>query len=323
MKSVITTTIPLRNAQAFVQETLQSVARQTRRPDRVVVLDNCSTDDTPQIVQAFKGLPLEYIRNPRDLGPFGNFNRCLDFAADTEYLQILHGDDLIAPEFYEVMTRHLEDCSGRGMGWCLDERIDEKGQRLSVSGKPNGAAHALEQDEFLARKAEIGNQAFCGTLLKTNRQATPERFPEDMPILGDMVFWPKYGAHCQKIVTVNLILAKYRWHGSNETVFRAPGIQALIADEWRTMQQVEALRGNHSGLLRQLKLKGLMAVRSGIKAKRVRQLGNRSYAREIVKTATGYTGWPLWMAGQALVELRELLVFKLGRRPRHPQNIFS
>src|SRR6266481_4974977 len=104
MKSAVTTTIPVRNAQRFVRETLESVAGQTRRPDRVVVLYNCSTDDTPQIVQGFKGLPIEYIRNPRDLGPFGNFNRCLDFAAETEYLQILHGDDLIGPEFYEIMT---------------------------------------------------------------------------------------------------------------------------------------------------------------------------------------------------------------------------
>src|SRR5439155_18681458 len=176
-------------------------------------------------------------------------------------------------------------CAGRGMGWCLDERIDESGQRLSVSGKPDGRVQALERDTFLARKAEIGNQAFCATLMKTNREATPERFPENMPILGDMVFWPKYGSHCQKIVAVNLMLAKYRWHGSNETVFRAPGIEALIVDEWRTMQQVEGLRNGRSGRLRWMKLKGLMAVRSGIKAKRIRQLGNEAYAREIVKTA--------------------------------------
>jgi glycosyltransferase involved in cell wall biosynthesis len=288
-----------------------------------MVLDNCSTDETPQIVQNFKGLPLEYIRNPRDLGPFGNFNRCLDFAADTEFLQILHGDDLIAPQFYEKMTAQLEDCAGLGLAWCLDERIDERGNRLSISGKTDGRAQVLERDAFLARKAEIGNQAFCATLMKTNRQASPVRFPEDMPILGDMVFWPSFGAHCKKLVTVNLLLAKYRWHGSNETVFRAPGIQALVVDEWRTMQQVEALRNGRSGALRWMKLKGLMAVRSGIKAKRIRQLGNKTYAKEIAKTAAGYTGLPLWLAGQALVELRELLVFKIGGRPRHPQNIFS
>src|SRR5204862_1139101 len=137
------------NAQQFILQTLESVAAQTRRPDRVVVLDNCSTDTTPEIVKGFKGLPIEYVRNPRDLGSFGNFNRCMEFAAETEYLQILHGDDLIAPEFYETMTRHLEDCRGLGLAWCLDERIDENGRRLSVSGKGDGRAQVLERDTFL------------------------------------------------------------------------------------------------------------------------------------------------------------------------------
>src|SRR5437773_3718658 len=149
MNAVITTTIPVRNAQEFILQTLGSVASQTRRPERVVVLDNCSTDSTPELVKTFKGLPIEYIRNPRDLGAFGNFNRCLDFAAETEYLQILHGDDLIMPQFYEIMTGHLEDCPGRGLAWCLDERIDESGKRLSVGGKADGRVRVFERDAFL------------------------------------------------------------------------------------------------------------------------------------------------------------------------------
>ncbi len=323
MPTGITTTIPLYNAQDFILKTLESLAAQHRRPDRVVVLDDCSTDSSAQIVQGFKGLPVECIRNPKTLGAFGNFNRCLDFATDTDYLQIMHQDDLLAPEFYEVLTQHLADCSGLGMAWCLDERIDQEGRSLSLSGKADGSIQVFDRDTFLARKAEISNQAFCATLLKTNRQPVPERFPMDMPILGDMVYWAKFGAHCQKTVQVNLALAKYRWHGGNETVVRAPSIDALIVDEWRTMQQVEALRGRPPGLLRRMKLKGLLAVRSGIKAKRFRQLGNQAYSKEIVKTASSFTGYPLWLAGQSLVELRELLVFKIGRRPRHPQNVFS
>src|SRR6266446_3624130 len=137
MKPVITTTIPVRNGQEFILQTLDSLARQTRRPDRVIVLDNCSTDSTPQIVKDYKPLSVEYIRNPSDLDTFGNFNRCLDFAAETEYLHILHADDFIAPRFYETMTALLEDCPGRGMAWCLDERVDEHNRRLSLSGKPD------------------------------------------------------------------------------------------------------------------------------------------------------------------------------------------
>ena len=145
----------------------------------------------------------------------------------------------------------------------------------------------------------------------------------DMPILGDMIFWPRFGMHCEKLVQVNELLGHYRWHGSNETILRAPTIQALIGDEWRTIKEVEGLRGKPAGMVRWMKLKGLMAVRSGIKAKRFRQLGQRAYSEEIVKAARAHTGLPLWLAGQSLVELRELLVFKIGRRPRHPQNVFS
>ena len=72
-----------------------------------------------------------------------------------------------------------------------------------------------------------------------------------------------------------------------------------------------------------MKLKGLLAVRSGIKAKRVRQNGDAAYSRQIVQTARGITGQPLWLAGQALVELRDIYLFTILRRTRHPKNIYS
>jgi glycosyltransferase involved in cell wall biosynthesis len=324
MKVSITTTIPVRNGQEFLRQTLESLAIQTRRPDRVVVLDNLSTDSTPQIVESFKErLPIEFIRNPKDLGTFGNFNHCLDFAAETEYLHILHADDCVAPKFFEVMTGHLADCDGRGMAWCLDERIDESNKRLSISGKTDGRAIVMDMDSFLARKAEIGNQAFCATLLKTNYQPVPERFPMDMMVYGDMVYWGKFGAHCKKLVLVNSPLAQYRWHNTNQTVYVAPDLKFLVVDAWNTMQMLEGLRKKPPGLVRRMKLKGLMAVRSGIMAKRFRFLGNTAYAQKIVATARQYTGLPLWLAGQVVVELRDLIVFKILGRPRHPQNIFS
>ena len=323
MKSQLLTVIPVYNGEPFLAQTLDSVARQRRRPDRVVVLDNCSTDRTPEIVRNFTGLPCEWIRNERNLGLFGNLNRSLDFSTETQFLQILHADDLIEPEFYAVMTQALADCAGRGMAWSLDERIDENNRHLSFSGKADGRIEILDKDVFLRHKAELSNQSFCAVLLKTGGQPPPCRFREDFPILGDTIFWAAYGLHCDKIVHVRRALAKYRWHGSNQTVFLAPGLQPLIFDEWRTMETNELLRGKGWGRLRKLKLKGLFAVRSSIKAKRVRQNGNSKYAGEISQAARGITGWPLWLAGQGLVALRDFYLFTLLHRTRHPKNIYS
>jgi glycosyltransferase involved in cell wall biosynthesis len=323
MKSKIITAIPVFNGEKFIAHTLKSVARQTLRPDRVVVLDNGSTDRTEEIVKSFMDIQCEFIRNPTNLGLFGNFNRCLDFAGETEFLQILHADDAIEPEFYEVMAGALADCDGRGLAWCLDERIDEQNRRLSFSGKADGRIEILDRDVFLQRKAEIGNQAFCATLLKTGGQPAPCRFPLDFPILGDQIYWAAFGAQCKKIIHVRRALSKYRWHSSNETVFRAPNVQSLVLDEWRTMEMNEALRGKGWSLHRKLKLKGLLAVRSGIKAKRVRQNGDAVYSREIAEAARGITGWPLWLAGKFLVELRDFYLFTILRRIRHPKNIYG
>jgi len=323
VKSKILTVIPVFNGEEFIAQTLASVARQTLRPDRVVVLDNCSTDRTPEIVKNFTGIQCEFTRNEKNLGLFGNLNRALDFASETEYLQILHADDTIGPEFYEVMTRALADCGGRGMAWSLDERIDENNRHLSFSGEADGKIEVLDKDVFLQRKAELGNQSFCAVLFKTNGQPSPCRFREDFPILGDTIFWAAYGAQCEKIVHVRRALAQYRWHGGNQTVFLAPGLQPLIFDEWRTMETNELLRGKGWSVFRKLKLKGLFAVRSAIKARRVRQNGNPKYSGEIAQAARGITGWPLWLAGKVLVELRDFYLFTILRRKRHPKNIYS
>ncbi|MGA2868885.1 MAG: glycosyltransferase family 2 protein [Verrucomicrobiota bacterium] len=323
MKAKIITAIPVYNNEKFVVQTLESIARQTLRPDRVVVLDDGSTDQTEALVKNFAGIQCEFIRNPSNPGLFQNFNRCLDFAAETEYLHILHADDTIKPEFYEVMTGLLQNCDGFGLAWSMDERIDEHGRHLSLSGKPDGEVEALDRDTFLQRKAEIGNQSFCATLMKTCDHPAPCRYPLDFPILGDMVFWAAFGNHCRQTLYVHRILAQYRWHGGNQTVFLGPSIQALIFDEWRTMETNEMLRGRGWSGLRKIKLKGLLAVRSGIKAKRVRQNGNAAYSREIVQAARGITGWPLWLAGKVLVELRDFYLFKIQRRTRHPKNIYG
>ena len=316
------TTIPVRNGEQFITQTMESVARQTLKPDRVIVIDNCSTDRTEEIVKNFKDFPCEYLRNPRDLGLFQNFNRCLEFADQTEFLQILHADDTIEPAFYEEMIPFLSDCDGFGMVWCLDERIDENGKHLSMSGKADGKIEVLTRDQFLQRKAEIGNQAFCATLLRTGGKPAPCQFPLDFPIVGDMVYWAAFGAQCKKIVHVHKAIAKYRWHGSTQTATYA-SLQILVYDEWRCMETNEMLRGVGWQPIRKLKLKGLMSVRANIKSKRVRQNGNVAYSKEIAQAGRSLTGWPLWLAGKFLVELRDFYIFKIQGRPRHPKNIYG
>jgi glycosyltransferase involved in cell wall biosynthesis len=323
MKFNIITVVPVYNGEKFIRQTLESVAKQTLRPDRLIVLDNCSTDATEKIVREFQPVRCEWFRNSTNVGLFGNCNRALEFAPETNYLHLLCADDLIEPTFYERLTSELQSCEGLGLAYCLDERIDEQDRHLSVSGKITGTADQIPKDVFLSRKAEIANQAFSGSLMKTNYQPAPCQFRLDMPILADVAWWAAWGQHCSKIVQINLPLCKYRWHGDNTTNVVMPGLQALILDEWRVMQLNEQLRKTNENAVRRFKLKGLFAVRTGIKAKRIRQQNNLDYSRKIILEGKKISGPLAWYMGQAVVEARDLLIYGLLRRPRHPKNVYS
>jgi glycosyltransferase involved in cell wall biosynthesis len=323
MKSKLITVIPVYNGADTIVETLESVAAQTLKPERVIVIDNCSTDSTEQIVKDFKPIPCEWRQNEKNVGWANNFSRGLEFADQTEFLHLLCADDLIRPEYYARLVPELESCSGRGLAYCLDERIDDNNERLSLSGKATGKIEVRDKADFLREKAEIGNQAISASLLKTAGQKAPCQFNAEFPVLADLIFWANWGYHSEKIVCVREPLATFRWHVGNNTHNFVPNFQWLVLDEWRVMQMLEQLRGASPTFLRQFKLKGLYAVRSGIKAKRFREMKNFEYADRIVNAARGTSGPFAWHLAQVLVEARDFALYTVGRRRRHPKNVYS
>ncbi len=92
--------IPTYNRANVIRKTIDSALSQTYTNIEVIVVDNASTDNTEEIVASYDDPRLRYVRNSKNLGLFGNFNRCIELYAG-EYLHILHSDDYIDPDFTE------------------------------------------------------------------------------------------------------------------------------------------------------------------------------------------------------------------------------
>ena len=65
--SKVITVIPVFNGERFLRATLESVAKQTKRPDRLIIIDDGSTDGTKDLVQGFTDLSCEWHSNPKNL----------------------------------------------------------------------------------------------------------------------------------------------------------------------------------------------------------------------------------------------------------------
>jgi glycosyltransferase involved in cell wall biosynthesis len=303
----LTTVIPVYNGECFIRETLRSVARQIRKPDRLIVIDNRSTDRTQAIVKEFMDLPIEWIQNEKNLGLFGNLNRALEFAAQTEFFHLLHADDLILPEFYSRLMEGVQP--GRALIFCQSELIDENGNLISAPQKTEPRQpKQISVQNFIADRAELKPFYFPSVLLKTDGQPSPCQFRLDMPQLADMVFWAEWASHCERIFELPMALCQYRLHGGSDTAKNKNHLQSWVLDEWRAMRLISERLGLTPAKrsVFEQKLKIIFAARTRVKIKTAATLENE-FARLLPKIALPITGRIYWHLGCAAVAARDFL----------------
>jgi glycosyltransferase involved in cell wall biosynthesis len=107
---VVSVCIPTYNGGKYLRETLDSVLAQTYKVFELLVVDDRSSDDTHDILREYSARDkrIRIVRNEKNLGLVGNWNRCVELAYG-DWIKFVFQDDIIAPECIE---RLLESCKG-------------------------------------------------------------------------------------------------------------------------------------------------------------------------------------------------------------------
>ncbi len=96
--------IPTYNRSKYLTQAIESALVQDYPDLEVIVSDNASTDDTPQVVKKyFKDPRFKYFRNKRNLGMAGNWRRAIYEYATGNYAIILSDDD------YFIYSSYVSD----------------------------------------------------------------------------------------------------------------------------------------------------------------------------------------------------------------------
>ncbi|NUU32083.1 glycosyltransferase [Arthrobacter sp. C9C5] len=117
------------NRADFLQNLLDSFARLSTRPARIIVVDNASSDHTAEVVSRARtagGPPIEYERLPENVGGAGGFSRGVELALETgaEWLWLMDDDVEVLPGAVEALEKFTPEYS------CLI------GRRYDANGKP-------------------------------------------------------------------------------------------------------------------------------------------------------------------------------------------
>jgi glycosyltransferase involved in cell wall biosynthesis len=99
------------NGMKYLEAQLESICQQTLKPSMISISDDCSTDGTPEFIEAFarrSSIPIVFVPNPRRGGVIENFRNAFAHCP-SPYIAYCDQDDAWRPNRLAVCSKALED----------------------------------------------------------------------------------------------------------------------------------------------------------------------------------------------------------------------
>lgn len=131
MSDIISIITPCYNCSELIAETIKSVLSQTYSKWELLICDDCSTDNSAEIIKSFasKDSRIIYLKTEKASGsPTKPRNMCIEKARG-RYIAFLDSDDLWLPNKLEEQIKLLMTTSNAAIAFSYYEKIDEAGTR--------------------------------------------------------------------------------------------------------------------------------------------------------------------------------------------------
>ena len=210
--------VPCFNYGRYLTECLESIFRQTATGDwELIVVDDASTDETPDVIRAYCDPRLRYTRHTQNRGTSATISDALRLTRG-EYVAVLDADDRYRPDFLETVLPIMEQYPDVGMTYGDLAAIDEAGNLLADPWEGN-AARRIHQN-----RAFKGNELWL--MLTKNPSASQARLIRRVLLKDELPFpvWlhPRFGpidwymsvrlARNHDVYYIPRTLAEYRFH---------------------------------------------------------------------------------------------------------------
>lgn len=195
------------NGAAFIRPQLDSIIAQTYPNIEVVVVDDCSSDETPRILEEYAGRYPNFrvFINEKNLGYVKNFEKGM-LLAEGEFICPSDQDDVWKTEKIEVLMKERD---GHAIVYCDSELIDGEGK--SLGKRLSEIKRLVDFDDPL--NYVVGGSAPGHAMLITREviqkaAPLPEVIPHD--------YWIAFvGTFYSPLKFVNIPLVYYRQHNTN------------------------------------------------------------------------------------------------------------
>lgn len=190
------------NAAAYLPAAIDSILSQTFTDFEFIIIDDGSSDSTPEIIRGYSDPRIRAVRNPRNLGLIGSLNRGLDLARG-EFIARMDADDEALTNRFEEQIRFLD--AHPDVSVCGSE-IETFGARIEH--------WELEHQSARIKCRLIFEPSMCHPTVIFRRSTVIQhelRYDEEYPHAEDYALWVRF-ASVSRIVNLPKVLVRYRLH---------------------------------------------------------------------------------------------------------------
>lgn len=213
--------IPTYRGRAAIGAAIESVLAQDFTDFELIVIDDGSPDDTDAIVERFSDSRLVYLRNERNLGPQGNWNRCLEIAQG-KYFKLLPHDDLLHSRCLERQVAVLDADRNESIALVFSSRdvLGPDGKVLTRRSYPGGHEGTITGSRVMRSCVRRGTNLIGEPGAVLFRKSLADRigaFDATNPYVIDLDYWFRLLAHGDAYFCAEP-LAGFRVSGSSWSV---------------------------------------------------------------------------------------------------------
>lgn len=218
--------IPNYNHAAYLQERLESVLAQTYRDFEVIILDDCSTDGSKDVIEKYRDNPKvsRIVYNEHNSGSsFMQWDKGIGLA-EGELIWIAESDDSADPKLLETLVAEFDRNSKCVLSFCGAMLTDAKGNATGLHPFHSKLGTSFSMDGLAFVKRMLGRANYVvnasGAIFRKSAFYTLPEFVnpcyKSYRGAGDWLFW--VGIAIQGNVSyIESPMNYFRQHGSNTT----------------------------------------------------------------------------------------------------------
>lgn len=134
------------NRANYLEQSIRSILKQTYSQFRLTILDNCSNDNTKEVVMSIEDSRINYVRHANNIGGVGNINYAITHAK-CKYFMIFHDDDIMYDNLIKTQLEVMENNPELSIVSCKSDIIDMNGG-VSYNNVSTGILEKFDKGNF-------------------------------------------------------------------------------------------------------------------------------------------------------------------------------